>query len=243
MRKIIFLIGAIVFLSSTAYPCFDTYLFLKRASMVYPFKSLVFELSSEYSINSIKSPYEDSFLSLGSLYYGLFRNFSVQFSVGSDEKSRDLFKVDYYAVRGVYNIYSSFMNRYTLDIIFEHRGKLDERNNEVEISLPNIFNISNATYVIHPVLSYGLDSKDLTIGGHAGVFYIFNEIALIGAGFEYASVHSSSYAGRRLTRSEYSMSLFLGSKIGDRFYLQNEIAKGLANSRDFGFALTAKVIL
>jgi hypothetical protein len=39
------------------------------------------------------------------------------------------------------------------------------------------------------------------------------------------------------------MSIFLGAKIGDRFYLQNEIAKGLANSRDIGFAITAKVIL
>lgn len=179
---------------------------------------------------------------MGSIYYGLWKNFSIQFTIGSDEKARNEFKIDYYGIRGVYNVYSTSMNRYTLDIIFEHRGKLNEKNNEVEISFPNIFNLSNLTYVIHPTVSYGLESKDFTIGGHAGVFYIF-ESSLIGAGFEYASVHASSYAGQRLTRSEYSASIFFGAKIGSRIYLQNEIAKGLANSRDIGFALTTKIIL
>jgi len=243
MRKLILVLGVIVFLTSTAYPCFDTYLFLKRGSMVYPFRSLVLELNGEYSINSLRSPGDDSFLSMGSIYYGLWRNFSVQFSIGSDEKARDEFRIDYYAVRGVYNLYSSFMNRYTLDVIFEHRGKLTERNNEFEVSLPNIFHLSNFTYVIHPVISYGVESKDFTAGGHAGAFYTFSETGIVGVGFEYASVHSSSYAGQRLTKSEYSASLFLGAKIGDRIYLQNEIAKGLANSRDIGFAITTKIIL
>lgn len=35
------------------------------------------------------------------------------------------------------------------------------------------------------------------------------ESSLIDAGFEYASVHNSSYAGRRLTKSEYPASIFL----------------------------------
>jgi len=243
MKKLILTLGAILFLTSTVYPCFDTYLFLKRASMVYPFKSLVLELNGEYSINSLRSPQDDSFLSTGSIYYGLWRNFSFQFSIGSDEKARNEFKIDYYAIRGVYNLYSSFMNRYTLDIILEHRGKLGEKNNEFEISLPNIFYVSNFVYVIHPNLSYGFESKDFTLGAHAGAFYTFNEAGLIGLGFEYASVHSSSYAGQRLTKSEYSASLFFGAKIGDKIYLQNEIAKGLANSRDIGFAITTKIIL
>lgn len=243
MKKIILLFWAIAFLTSTVYPCFDTYLFLKRASMVYPFKSLVLELNGEYSINSLRSPQDDAFLSTGNIYYGLLKNFSLQLSLGSDEKPRNEFKIDYYAIRGVYNLYSSFMNRYTLDITFEHRGKLNEKNNEVEVSLPNIFYVSNLVYVIHPTASYGIESKDLTLGGHAGAFYTFNEVGLIGLGFEYASTHSSSYAGQRLTKSEYSASLFLGAKIGERIYLQNEIAKGLANSRDIGFAITTKIIL
>jgi hypothetical protein len=242
MKRAIFALAILVFLTSTAYPCFDTYLFLKRGSMVYPFRSLVFELNAEYSINTLRS-LEDSFLSMGSIYYGLGRNFSVQLTIGSDEKSRDEFKIDYYGIRGVYNLYTSFMNRYTLDVIVEHRGKLTERSNEFEVSLPNIFYVSNFVYVIHPTASYGLESKDFTVGGHAGAFYTFNDAGLIGVGFEYASVHSSSYAGQRLTKSEYSASIFLGAKIGEKIYLQNEIAKGLKNSRDIGFALTTKVIL
>ncbi|MFN3134458.1 MAG: hypothetical protein ACK44H_02690 [Candidatus Kryptonium sp.] len=242
MKRAIILFALILFLTSVAYPCFDTYLFLKRGSMVYPFKSLVFELNGEYSINSLRDLQEDLFLSMGSIYYGLWKNFSIQFTIGSDEKARNEFKIDYYGIRGVYNIYSTPMNRYTLDIIFEHRGKLNEKNNEVGVSFPNIFNLSNLTYVIHPTVSYGLESKDFTIGGHAGIFYVF-ESSLVGAGFEYASVHSSSYAGQRLTKSEYSASIFFGAKIGSRIYLQNEIAKGLANSRDIGFALMTKIIL
>lgn len=242
MKRAIILFALILFLTSVAYPCFDTYLFLKRGSMVYPFKSLVLELNGEYSINSLRDLQEDSFLSMGSIYYGLWKNFSVQLTIGSDEKARNEFKIDYYGIRGVYNIYSTSMNRYTLDIIFEHRGKLNEKNNEVEVSFPNIFNLSNLTYVIHPTISYGLESKDFTVGGHAGIFYVF-ESSVVGAGFEYASVHSSSYAGQRLTKSEYSASIFFGAKIGSRIYLQNEIAKGLANSRDIGFALTTKIIL
>jgi hypothetical protein len=243
MKKVIFILFILVFITTTAYPCFDTYLFLRKGSMVYPFRSLVFELNGEYSINRLGSPQEDSFLSMGSVYYGLTRNLSLQFTIGSDEKARNEFKVDYYGIRGVYNLYSSLTNSYTLDLIFEHRGKLNEKANELEVSLPNIFHISNFTYVIHPTASYGLESKDFTLGAHAGVFRTINEVGVVGIGAEYASVHSSSYAGQRLTKSEYSMSIFLGAKIGDRFYLQNEIAKGLANSRDIGFAITAKVIL
>ncbi len=241
MRKGIFIL-ALLLLTQTAYPCFDTYLFIKKGSMVYPYRTLIFELVGEYSINSLRLPQDDSFLSLGSIYYGLAKNFSIQFTIGSDEKSRDYFKVDYYGIRGVYNFYTSHMSKYTLDVIFEHRGNFVEKNNEFEVSLPNIFHLSNFTYVIHPTASYELESKDFTLGGHLGAFYTFAESGIIGVGVEYASVHSSSYAGHRLTKSEYSASIFFGAKIGERIYLQNEIAKGLANSRDMGLALTIKII-
>lgn len=243
MRRGIFLLLVLLLsLTYTAYPCFDTYLFLKKGSMVYPYRTLIFELVGEYSINSLKALQNDSFTSIGSIYYGLAKDFSIQFTVGSDEKSRDYFKVDYYGIRGVYNLYTSHMNKYTLDVILEHRGNFTEKINEFEVSLPNIFHLSNLTYVIHPTASYGLESKDFTLGGHLGAFYTFNESGIIGIGAEYASVHSSSYAGHRLTKSEYSASVFFGAKIGERIYIQNEIAKGLANSRDIGFALTIKVI-
>ncbi|CUU00580.1 hypothetical protein JGI1_00015 [Candidatus Thermokryptus mobilis] len=243
MKRFLFTVAILALITTTAYPCFDTYLFLKRGSMVYPFRSLVFELNGEYSINSLSLPGEDTFLSMGSIYYGLAQNFSLQFTLGSDEKVRNEFKIDYYGISGVYNLYSTLTGSYTLDLIFAHRGKLNEKSNEFEISIPNIFRASNFTYVIHPTASYGLESKEFTLGAHAGIFYTFNEIGIIGVGAEYASVHSSSYAGQRLTKSEYSTSVFFGARIGERFYLQNEIAKGLANSRDIGFAITAKVIL
>ncbi len=96
--------------------------------------------------------------------------------------------------------------------------------------------------MIHPTVNYGIDSKELEVGGHLGLFYLFEQ-SLVGFGFEYSSVHSSSYVRKRLTKSEASTSIFFGSYLGKGIYLQNELAKGLANSRDFGFALTVKFVL
>ncbi len=241
MRKIILTISALLFLSYSAYPCFDTYLFLQKGSMVYSHKSVVFELAGEYSFNRVNAPQEDMFFSNGSVYYGMTRNFSFQLSIGSGEKDRKDFKLDTYGLRGVYNVYSSINNDYTLDFIGAYYGGGEDR--EIEFSVPNIFHSSELTYVLHPSFNYALSANEFTPGIHTGLFYNINESGIIGIGAEYASVHSSSYAGSRIIQSEVSASLFLGAHIGNKFYIQNEFAKGLANSRDFGFAITTKIAL
>jgi hypothetical protein len=243
MKKIVITVVLLSLFASTAYPCFDTYLFLRRGSMVYPYKSIVFDLNNEYSFNKLGSPQNDMFFLNGNIYYGVVRNFSVQFSLGSGEKPRNDFKIDSYGIRGVYNLYTSGTQDYTLDVIGEHAGRFDGVENEATFSLPNIFRFDQFTYVLHPTASYVFEDKNMTMGGHTGLFYDFNQTGVVGVGAEYASVQSSSSAGQRITQSEFSASLFLGAYLGSNIYLQNEIAKGLANSRDFGFALTTKVIL
>ena len=243
MKKLLLILVVFFLIYSFSYACFDTYLFLKKASMVYPHKALVMELNGEYSFTRFNNPSEDMFFIMGSLYYGLAKNFSVQFTLGSGEKPRDEFNIDAYAVRGVYNIYTSSQYDYNFNLILEHRGIRNQRANEFEISTPFIYHNNDLTYVIHPTMSYGLNSEDLTIGGHLGLFYLFNQNSLVGIGAEYASVQSSSYGGQRLTQSETSTSIFFGTYLGNRIYLQNELAKGLSNSRDFGFAITTKFIL
>ncbi|MDI6765470.1 MAG: hypothetical protein QME52_01380 [Bacteroidota bacterium] len=243
MKKIIFIVVLLSLLPTNAYPCFDTYLFLRKGSMVYPYKSLVLDLNAEYSFNSMSNPQNDMFFSNGNLYYGAAQNLSLQISLGSGEKPRNDFKLDSYSLRGVYNLYSSNVQDYTLDVIAEHRGLFNGTENELTISLPNIFQNTEITYVLHPTASFVFEEKDIAIGGHTGLFYNFNESGIIGIGGEYASVQSSSSAGQRITQSEFAVSIFLGAHLGSSIYLQNEIAKGLANSRDFGFALTTKVIL
>lgn len=243
MKKIFFLILWLFAFNITSYACFDTYLFLKKASMVYPYRSIVMELNGEYSFTSFKDLSNDMFFSNINFYYGIARRISLQASLGSSEKPRGEFKLDTYGIRGVFNAYSSLNRSYTLDVIFEHRGMFTEKANEFEISAPSIFYNNDFTYVIHPTFSYLLESKDYQIGGHLGVFYELNEKSVIGLGYEYASIHSSSYLGQRLTESEQSASLFFGSYLGNRVYLQNELAKGISNSRDFGFALTTKIVL
>lgn len=242
MKNLLILSLYLFALYINSYACFDTYLFLKKASMVYPYKSLVLEANGEYSFTNIKDPASDQFFAMGSFYYGVLKNLSVQFSVGSSEKTRGDFALDAYSVRGVYNLYSSKQNDYYFDLILEHRGIKNQKAREIELSAPFIFHNFELTYVVHPTLNYGLDLKDLTMGVHLGLFYAFSSNSLIGIGTEYASVQSSSYGGQRLTQSEASTSLFFGTYLGNRIYLQNEFAKGLANSRDFGFAVTTKFI-
>lgn len=243
MKKIFFIAVFMTAFHLNAFACFDTYLFLRKASMVYPYKSLVLEANGEYSFNKFNDPTQDQFFTMGSLYYGLLRNFSVQFTLGSSEKPRGEFSLDAYSIRGVYNVFTSAQNDFNFNLILEHRGMMNQKANEFEISTPFIYYNNDMTYVIHPTMSYGLNSEDLTVGGHLGLFYSFNPNSLVGFGAEYASVQSSSYGGQRLTQSEFSTSLFFGTYLGNRIYLQNEFAKGLSNSRDFGFAVTTKFIL
>ncbi len=164
MRRALFLgVLLILILTLESYACFDTYLFLKRSSMVYPYRSLVLETNGEYSF-FLKDPNSDMFLSFGNIYYGLMRNFSVQFSLGSGEKERNQFKLDSYGVRGVYNVYTATSRAFTVDLILEHRGMFTEKANEIEFSVPAIFYSKNYAYVIHPTVNYGIDSKELEAG-------------------------------------------------------------------------------
>lgn len=243
MKKIFLLAIFLTAFYLDTFACFDTYLFLRKASMVYPYKSLVLEANGEYSFNKFNDPTQDQVFTMGSLYYGLLNNFSVQFTLGSSEKPRGEFSLDEYSIRGVYNVFTSAQNDYNFNLILEHRGIKNQKANELEISTPFIHYNNDMTYVIHPTMNYGLNSEDLTVGGHLGIFYSFNPNSLVGLGAEYASVQSSSYGGQRLTQSEFSTSLFFGTYLGNRIFLQNEFAKGLSNSRDFGFAVTTKFII
>jgi hypothetical protein len=202
-------------MTGSAFPCFDTYFFLQKGSMVYPYRSVVLDLNGEYSFNSINSPQEDMFFSNGNIYYGIANELSIQFSMGSGEKERNSFKLDTYGIRAVYNMYSSGNNNYTLDVIGEHNGGVENGEREFELSFPNIFHFEELTYVIHPKISYAVKAEEYTPGAHAGLFYDFNESGVIGV--EYASVHSSSYAGNRITQNELSASLFFGARIGNNF--------------------------
>ncbi len=67
------------------------------------------------------------------------RNFSVQFSLSSGEKGRSQFKLDSYGIRGVYNVYITSSESFTVDLILEHREMFTEKANEVEFSVPAIF--------------------------------------------------------------------------------------------------------
>lgn len=243
MKNLLSFLIILLAINKNLFACFDTYLFLKKSSMAYPYKSLVLETNGEYSFTKFNDPTQDQFFAMGSLYYGLLKNFSIQLTIGSAEKPRGEFALDAYSIRGVYNIYTSRENEYNFNLILEHRGMTTQKANEIEISTPFILHNNDFTYVIHPTTSYGLNSEDFTIGGHLGLFYSFNPNSLIGIGAEYASVQSSSYGGQRLTQSEVSTSLFFGTYLGNRIYLQNEFAKGLSNSRDFGMAITTKFIL
>lgn len=98
-------------------------------------------------------------------------------------------------------------------------------------------------FLIHHVMTYSTDSKTMSVDGHARVFYNVNCFGIIGLGAEYASAQNDSSFGNRLTDAETAVSLFFVANIGSALYLQNETAKGLINSRNFGFALTLKALV
>jgi hypothetical protein len=118
------LIIALLF-TDVSVACFDTYLFVRRGSMVYPQRTAVLEVLGEYSVNSIKNPGEDAFFSTASLYYGVSDRFSAQISIGSSERERGDFRLDSYGLRGVYNAYSSAGTTYTLDVISEYHSQFN----------------------------------------------------------------------------------------------------------------------
>lgn len=238
------IITTVAFLITTAnygVACFDTCLFLNKQSMVYPTKHLVVDTLGEYSFNKMTEPNDDSFLMDFNAYYGVTKRFSLQIGASSSEKSRAQFKLDEYGIKGVYNILSEGKKMYYLDTILACRSSIDGTLS-FEISAPNILYHKNNIFVLHPVseIVKGKSVNEYSIGGHIGIFHSFNNMAIIGVGAEYRSAQNGSTFNKRLVEGESAASLFLGAKLGDVVYFQNEFAKGLANSRDLGFAATLK---
>lgn len=224
-----------------AYACFDVYLFQEKGSMVYPKNTLAVEAFGEYSYNSITSPNEDAFLADGRIFYGISEKFSVQIGFGSEEKPRGEFAFDAVSASGTYNIIKRRNNSYSMDGILACHGNTKNGSYSLEISVPNIFRTRKFVIVAHPVIELLKENKfDATVGAHAGVFRAFNNGTVLGIGAEYCSGQGGPYFSDRITEGEAAASLFFGAMIGKNLFLQNELAKGLANSRDFGFALTLK---
>ncbi|MCX8029364.1 MAG: hypothetical protein N2712_05135 [Brevinematales bacterium] len=249
MKRLI-LFAAVILASSSAFACFDTYLFFKKYSMVYPKGKFVTDALLEYSANTITSPENDTFFANLNFFYGISEKLSIQLGIGSKEITRnEVFEIEEIGIRGVFNIISEPLfkssDNFTLDIILEHHQGIFGTDMSFEFSLPGIIYIGNLIGVIHPVFSLEdivNESIEYTMGGHIGLFYLINNTALVGIGAEYRSSQNGSTFGSRIIEGEIGVSLFLGAKLGDNMYLQNEFAKGLANSRDFGLAVTLKII-
>jgi hypothetical protein len=221
--------------------CFDTYLFLQKAGMVYPQGQMVAEFSGEYIIPKMREFGEDFFSGGTNLYYGFAKRFSMQVGVSSSEKSRSDFAFDGYGVRGVFGIIQAYRNVYNLDVILDHTAPFNGSETAFELSAPNLFHVNKYTFVIHPVTGFGRNVS-FSMRGHGGAFYHFSN-GVIGIGAEYASGQSGSQFGQRLVKGETGTSIFFGSQICSA-YVQNEFIKGWGfRGNDFGFAATVKIIL
>jgi len=242
VRSMVCILVGLFLLPQTVLACFDTYVFLKKSSLVYPEGQMVMEVSGEYIIPKMKNSINDLFSGGTNLYYGISKKMSVQVGVSSSEKERSAFSIDQYGIRGVYGIVQGYRDIYNLDIVLDHAAPFDGSQINFELSTPNIFHVHNYTFVIHPVTSFGKNVK-LSVRGHGGAFYQFSNTGIIGIGAEYASGQSGSQFGQRLVKGEAGTSLFFGSQIGS-VYLQNEFIKGWGvRGNDFGFATTMKIIL
>ncbi|MGB4268550.1 MAG: hypothetical protein WBK20_05145 [Spirochaetota bacterium] len=231
------------FLVQPGYACFDTFLFLHHKSMVYPTGFFAADVLGEYSFNDTDAPDQDSYFTNYSMYYGLAERISVQFGLTQAETTRteNKYSTESWSVRGVFNTIRSNSSNYFMDLVAEHHTGVDIDENMAHFSIPNLLYLSNFIVVIHPVyeLTYSKNDREHTFGGHGGIFYNINNIGIIGIGGEFASAQSSSALGKRFTEGESAASLFIGFNLGN-VYFQNEFAKGLNNSRDFGFAATLK---
>ncbi|MFN4245194.1 MAG: hypothetical protein ACK4F9_03475 [Brevinematia bacterium] len=249
MKKIFTILAATLFVS-TSYACFDTYLFLNKKSMVYPTGMFAFDTLIEYSGNKIVSPEEDTLFMNVNLFYGVSKEFSVQIGISTSEATRyDVLNIESFGIRAVYNVISHenknlLPNTFTFDIILEHHQGIFGKNISFDFSFPGIAYIDRFAIVVHPVFSLADIEKtvvEYSLGGHLGIFYLLDN-TLLGIGAEYNSAQNGSTFGSRIIEGESGISLFFGAKLGNNIYIQNEFAKGIANSRDFGFAFTMKII-
>lgn len=236
----------IVLFTSSGYPCFDTFLFLHKKSMVYPRGYAAADVMAEYSVNSTNASGGDSYFTNYNLYYGLAEQFSVQFGVSSVETTREDggSGTDSWSARGVLNALNFGGGVYYLDMVLEHHTGVDAEGNTTVFSVPNIFNISDFVLVVHPM--YGMirsgGAHEYVLGGHAGLFYNIANKGIIGVGAEYAGPQGGSALNRQMTGGDAAASLFVGFNLGN-LYFQNEFAKGLSDSHDYGVAATVKLFL
>ncbi len=237
----LFTVMLLAALMVNSYACFDTFLFMNRGSMVYPKNTLAVEAFGEYSFNSFGAPVEDGFLADARVFYGLSDRVSFQIGFGSDEKPRGQFAFDAISASGTFNILRKPGGSYSLDGILACQGNTENGAYSVEVSAPSIFRRSGFVIVAHPVVELIKENEfDATFGAHMGVFRAFDNGAVLGIGAEYQSGQGGPYFSDRLVEGEAAASIFLGAMIGKNLFIQNEIAKGLANSRDMGFAITLK---
>ncbi len=233
-----------VFFAGSIFACFDTYLFLSERPMVYPKGKLAVEGFGEYSVNEVGAPSGDGFLFNTNAYYGITDKLSVNLGAGSSEKERGDFAYDEINFGATYNLMNSANSGYSLDAIAECANNFGEKETAFELSAPNLFHGRGLTIVAHPVMEIVAgDKTDWGFGAHCGVFKSLNKMAVFGIGAEYMSAQSGPVFGDRLVEGEAAASLFFGAMLGRNLYIQNELAKGLANSRDFGFAMTLKFLV
>ncbi len=242
MRLSLFVLVALLLAGSLA-ACFDTYLFLSERPMVYPRNTLAVEGFGEYSFNEMDVPENDALLMNANVYYGISDRFSVHVGGGSAEKGRGDFAIDEISFSGSYNILSRNNGAYTLDAIAACVNDFGGDELAFEISAPNLFHVGGFTMVAHPVMEMvSGDEFEIGFGAHGGIFKSFDRGAVFGVGLEYMSGQSGPVFGDRLVEGEAATSLFFGAMLGKNFYIQNELAKGLSNSRDLGFATTLKFL-
>lgn len=223
--------------------CFDTYSFLQKRSMVYPKHLLALETNGEYVAGQLSAVDQDLFSGNFNVYYGVVDRFSAQVSLSSAEKPRTDFSFDEWGVRGVYGLIQSRGGVYNVDMILEHRISRTEGSHVSEFSMPNIWHVNSFSLVAHPVFSFGTDMAP-GLRGHGGVFYSVGRTAIVGVGGEYESAQTSAHFSKRLVKGEAATSLFFGSAIGPKVFLQNEFIKGWgAQGTDIGFATTLKLLL
>jgi len=211
--------------------------------MLYPMRTLAVEGFGEYSLNDVDVPVGDAMLMNANFYYGVSDRMSLHFGFGSDEKPRADVILDAVSFSANYGILGGTGDGYTLTGILACANNPNSRGMSLEVSAPGILHKNDYTIVAHPVLELiSGDKFDASFGAHVGLFRSFDQRAVFGVGAEYRSGQGGPYFSDRLTGGEAAASLFFGTMIGKHFYLQNEFAKGLANSRDFGFATTFKFL-
>ena len=241
MRRIIILV-VVLGLAVSTWACFDVFLLRGEGSMVYPKGTLALESFGEYSVNSVNAPGDDSFLMFGRVYYGVSQRFSFSLGFGSDDSPRTSLHFNTITASGTFNLVSDERKSYSIDGILACQNTIGDGLN-AEISAPLLVRKNNYSFVFHPVMEFlTANAFKITPGFHVGLFRTFDNGSIVGVGAEYQSGQEGPYFSRRLIDGEAGVSLFLGAMLGKHLFLQNEIAKGLANSRDLGFALSLKVL-